>query len=170
MTTNPTVTDPRIDDRAATPADGAEAPEFQRVDPAPAVTTSDIAASTATPPAPAAPPASPAASASNTAPDQGTGRAATPEPQQAPLFDDTAAGELRARWLDVQTGFVDEPRTAVEQADTLVAEVMKRLAEGFASERTMLEQQWSRGDDVSTEDLRVALRRYRSFFDRLLSL
>jgi len=70
----------------------------------------------------------------------------------------------------VQTGFVDEPRAAVEQADALVAEVMKRLADSFATERQALEQQWSRGDDVSTEELRLALRRYRSFFDRLLSV
>ena len=70
----------------------------------------------------------------------------------------------------MQTGFVDEPRAAVEQADALVAEVMKRLADSFATERQALEQQWSRGDDVSTEELRLALRRYRSFFDRLLSV
>jgi hypothetical protein len=64
---------------------------------------------------------------------------------------------------------VDEPRKAVEEADKLVASVMKRLAEGFANERSKLEKQWDRGDNVSTEDLRVALQRYRSFFDRLLS-
>jgi hypothetical protein len=87
-----------------------------------------------------------------------------------PLFDDAAASDLRDRWTDVQTGFVDEPRSAVEAADSLVAEVMKRLADGFATERQALEQQWSRGDDVSTEDLRLALRRYRSFFDRLLKI
>jgi hypothetical protein len=58
----------------------------------------------------------------------------------------------------------------VEQADSLVAEVMQRLAAVFADERNGLEQQWDRGDDTSTKDLRVALRRYRSFFDRLLTL
>ncbi len=73
------------------------------------------------------------------------------------------------RWQDIQVGFVDEPRNCVEQADGLVAEVMKRLAEGFAEERRSLEGQWDRGDQVSTEDLRVALQRYRSFFNRLLS-
>jgi hypothetical protein len=86
------------------------------------------------------------------------------------LFADTDAAALRNRWNDIQTGFVDEPRRAVEQADTLVAEVMKRLAEGFAGERSSLEQQWDRGDNVTTEDLRVALQRYRSFFDRLLAV
>jgi hypothetical protein len=88
----------------------------------------------------------------------------------APLFTEDAATELRDRWTEVQTGFVDEPRKAVEQADALVAEVMKRLAESFATERQALEQQWSKGDDVSTEELRISLRRYRSFFDRLLSV
>ena len=52
----------------------------------------------------------------------------------------------------------------------LVADVMKRLAESFASERGTLEKQWDRGDNVTTEDLRVALQRYRTFFDRLLSV
>jgi hypothetical protein len=77
---------------------------------------------------------------------------------------------LRNRWTEVQTGFVDEPRKAVEQADGLVASAMKRLAEVFAEERSNLEKQWDRGDSVSTEDLRVALQRYRSFFHRLLSI
>ena len=86
-----------------------------------------------------------------------------------PLFSQTDVGELRERWTDVQTGFVDEPRHAVEEADKLVAAVMQRLAQGFANERTNLEKQWDRGDNVSTEDLRVAMQRYRSFFDRLLN-
>jgi len=85
------------------------------------------------------------------------------------LFSETDQRDLRARWSNVQTGFVDEPRKAVEDADNLVASVMKRLAEGFANERSNLEKQWDRGDNVSTEDLRVALQRYRSFFDRLLN-
>jgi hypothetical protein len=77
--------------------------------------------------------------------------------------------DFQGRWENLQTGFVDEPRQTVEQADQLVAEVMQRLAEGFAAERERLEQQWGRGEDISTEDLRVALQRYRSFFRRLLS-
>ena len=84
---------------------------------------------------------------------------------------------LNRRWkisdrsgASLQTGFVDEPRRTVEDADKLVAAVMQRLAEGFANERSGLEKQWDRGDNVSTEDLRVALQRYRSFFDRLLKL
>ena len=70
----------------------------------------------------------------------------------------------------MQAGFVDEPRRAVEHADSLVAEIMKRLAESFAAERASLEKQWDRGDSVTTEDLRVVLQRYRSFFDRLLTI
>jgi hypothetical protein len=85
------------------------------------------------------------------------------------LFSATDVVQLRTHWSNVQAGFVDEPRRAVEEADKLVASVMKRLAEGFANERSTLEKQWGRGDNVSTEDLRVALQRYRSFFDRLLN-
>jgi len=88
----------------------------------------------------------------------------------APLFPNNELQELRNRWSGVQTAFVDEPRSAVEQADGLVAAAMKRLAEVFAEERSRLEQQWDRGDNVSTEDLRIALQRYRSFFQRLLSI
>src|SRR5262245_1778076 len=91
------------------------------------------------------------------------------EEGNATLFRDRDAADLRKRWSDIQGGFVDEPRKAVEQADTLVADVMKRLAEGFTSERSTLEKQWDRGDNVTTEDLRVALQKYRSFFDRLLA-
>jgi hypothetical protein len=92
------------------------------------------------------------------------------EDRSEPLFPGDEAQDLRERWDSIQTGFVDEPRKAVEEADTLVATAMKRLAETFANERRALESQWDRGDDVSTEDLRLALRRYRSFFDRLLSM
>ena len=91
-------------------------------------------------------------------------------PDATPLFPGNELQDLRTRWDGIQTGFVDEPRKAVEQADSLVASAMKRLAEVFAQERSKLEQQWDRGDNVSTEDLRVALQRYRSFFHRLLSI
>jgi hypothetical protein len=89
---------------------------------------------------------------------------------QEPLFAASDAESLRSRWQDVQTQFVDEPRRSVEQADSMVAELMQRLAKMFADERGGLEQQWDRGGEVSTEDLRQALRRYRSFFERLLSV
>jgi hypothetical protein len=86
------------------------------------------------------------------------------------LFLERDAADFRKRWTDTQTAFVDEPRSAVQKADALVADVMKRLAESFASERSTLESQWDRGDSATTEDLRVALQRYRSFFDRLLAV
>ncbi len=87
-----------------------------------------------------------------------------------PLFPENESANFRNRWTEIQGAFVDEPRRAVEQADGLVAEVIKRLASSFADERSKLEGQWGRGDNVSTEDLRVALQRYRAFFDRLLSV
>jgi hypothetical protein len=100
----------------------------------------------------------------------GTATAPAIDEQAAPLFSSEEAKDFRARWDAIQVGFVDEPRRVVEQADSLVAVAMKRLAEMFAAERTKLEGQWDRGDNVSTEDLRLALRRYRSFFGRLLSV
>jgi hypothetical protein len=88
---------------------------------------------------------------------------------ESPLFAENELRDFRARWDQVQTSFVDEPRHAVEQADTLVATVVKHIAEQFAEERSKLEKQWDRGDNVSTEELRQGFRRYRAFFDRLLS-
>jgi hypothetical protein len=87
-----------------------------------------------------------------------------------PLFSAEEAKDFRGRWDAIQVSFVDEPRQVVEQADSLVAVAMKRLAEMFAAERARLEGQWDRGDNVSTEDLRLALQRYRSFFGRILSV
>jgi len=95
------------------------------------------------------------------------------EPMQehlAPLFMAEAAQEFRNRWDAVQIGFVDDPRHAVQQADELVAQVMKSLAESFARQRAGIEADVDQTDQASTENLRVALRRYRSFFQRLLSL
>jgi hypothetical protein len=95
--------------------------------------------------------------------------AATSGAGTQPLLTSSDAEGFRARWTDVQTGFVDAPRQAVESADGLVAELMQHLAKTFADERSGLERQWDRGDDVSTDDLRSAFQRYRSFFERLLS-
>jgi hypothetical protein len=86
------------------------------------------------------------------------------------LFPRNELEEMRERWNGIQAAFIDEPRRAVEQADSLVASGMKRLAEVFAEERARLEAQWDRGDNVSTEELRLALQRYRSFFHRLLNV
>jgi len=87
-----------------------------------------------------------------------------------PMFAGPEAAGYRTQWDAIQTGFVDEPRRAVTEADALVALVIKRLSEVFADERATLESNWGRDSEISTEDLRVSLRRYRSFFERLLSL
>lgn len=110
---------------------------------------------------------------------QGVGEAGTPSSPAgsagsasgngAPLLSEELSTSFQQRWEEVQTRFVDEPRGAVEEADGLVANLMQQLAEGFAQERERLEAQWGRGEDISTEDLRIALQRYRSFFQRLLS-
>jgi hypothetical protein len=77
---------------------------------------------------------------------------------------------FRNRWRDIQTSFVDEPKPSVEKADQLVASVIQQLVQVFADERARLETDWRKGGEVSTEDLRQALKRYRSFFDRLLTV
>ncbi len=94
----------------------------------------------------------------------------SPSEMDAPLFNEAEINDYRSRWSNVQTGFVDEPRRSVEEADHLVASVMQRLAEGFANERASLEKQWDHGENVSTEDLRIALQRYRAFFGKLLNV
>jgi hypothetical protein len=86
------------------------------------------------------------------------------------LFPADTAAQYRARWSEVQGSFVDDPRRAVADGDELVAEVMQSLAESFAHERQRLEDELSHTGEASTEALRVGLRRYRSFFERLLSL
>jgi len=86
------------------------------------------------------------------------------------LFSTDEAGSLRSRWGGIQVGFVDEPKRSVKEADQLVGEVISHLAEGFATERQRLASQWDRSDDVSTEDLRCSFHRYRSIFERLLSI
>ncbi|HEY8691298.1 MAG TPA: hypothetical protein VIR57_01015 [Chloroflexota bacterium] len=97
-----------------------------------------------------------------------TAAGAGSDPEATPLFAEQEATQFRDRWDEVQAGFVDEPRRAVEQADGLVAEVMQRLAASFSDERSRLEASWGRGEETETEGLRLALRKYRSFFDRLL--
>ena len=101
------------------------------------------------------------------------------EPEVAPsepvgngesLFGGTDLAGLKARWDDVQAAFVDDPRQCVQKADHLVSDVVERLTAGFSEARTQLEEQWSRGQEASTEELRVALKRYREFFQRLLSV
>lgn len=92
------------------------------------------------------------------------------EEELAPLFADNVSDRFRTQWDAVQSSFVDDPRQAVRRGDELVAQVMKNLAETFSEERARLESQLDRSDAANTENLRVALRRYRSLFKRLLSL
>jgi hypothetical protein len=94
---------------------------------------------------------------------------AEPSAERKLFADDDLAG-LRARWVDVQAGFVDDPRECVQRADGLVSDVVKQLTAGFTQARSRLEEQWGRGEEASTEDLRVALKQYRDFFERLLAI
>lgn len=100
--------------------------------------------------------------------DRGSERMAAEE-SWGRLLPADAVQEFRTRWDRVQTAFVDDPQTAVKQADELVSQAVKRLADTFSEQRSGLERQWAQGGDVSTEDLRVALRKYRAFFQRLLA-
>ena len=100
----------------------------------------------------------------------GQGRPQPASVETPPLMKTEDEENFRSRWNSIQTGFVDEPRGSVEQADELVAELMQHLARSFSDQRSNLETQWQRSEQVSTEELRGALRRYRSFFDRLLSI
>ena len=93
--------------------------------------------------------------------------ATTDEERLAALLDESHAEEFRERWQTIQSTFVDEPKQSVEQADALVTDVIQQLTETFEQERRSVEQQLD-SDDVSTEDRRVTLQRYRSFFERLL--
>jgi hypothetical protein len=96
------------------------------------------------------------------------------EPEQSEddraLFDDSELQSFRGRWEQVQSDFVDEPREAVQKADDLVSDLVERLTSGFSQTRSGLEEQWKKGEEASTEDLRVALTRYRAFFQRLLKV
>lgn len=90
--------------------------------------------------------------------------------QLEPLFEDEAARKFRSRWQVIQGKFVDDPRDSVKQADDLVADIIKSVTMSFSDRRMSLEKQWNSGQNVSTEDMRQALKRYRSFFERLLTL
>jgi hypothetical protein len=87
-----------------------------------------------------------------------------------PLFENDEAERFRTQWLSIQSKFVDDPRASVKEADDLVANIVKSVTMGFSNRRVSLEQQWNSGENISTEDLRMALKQYRSFFERLLTL
>jgi hypothetical protein len=116
------------------------------------------------------PPSEPQSATVATGSGTGAATVRAPKEESAALFGPNESSELRARWDSIQVGFVDEPRKAVQEADALVSQTMKRLADIFADERKKLEQQWDGNEDISTEDFRIALRRYRSFFGRLLAI
>ena len=101
---------------------------------------------------------------------QETRRDEAQDGQDQALFADDEAQSFRSRWEDVQRGFVDEPRESVQKADDLVSDLVERLTNGFAETRSGLEEQWNKGEEASTEDLRIALTRYRAFFQRLLKV
>ena len=94
----------------------------------------------------------------------------TAQDELAPLFEDTASEKFRSRWLAIQSRFVDDPGASVQQADELVTEVIQGITRSFADRRSSLEKGWSGGGEASTEELRLALKQYRSFFERLLTL
>lgn len=91
-------------------------------------------------------------------------------PERPPLLPQQQVEDLRSQWTAIQTNFIDEPRQSVKDADALVASASKQISEAFASQRSLLEKQWGEGDQISTEELRLALQQYRSFFSRLLSI
>lgn len=101
--------------------------------------------------------------------DASAGQAASGGNDQDLFADDELAG-LRARWDNVQASFVDDPKECVQKADGLVADLVEQLTRSFSHSRSQLEEQWARGEDASTEDLRITLKRYREFFDRLLAV
>jgi hypothetical protein len=122
-------------------------------------------------PPPAEPDPSPTGTGSGAAVTGAPANTSRVEPSAEPsLFADDDLAGLRARWNDVQAGFVDDPRACVQKADGLVADVVTRLTSGFTEARSRLEHEWGRGEEASTEDLRVALTRYREFFERLLAV
>jgi len=84
------------------------------------------------------------------------------------LLDREESEHLHTRWSEIQGKFVDEPRSAVQQADALVTEVIEKITQMFVNEHSSLESQWNQGNDVTTEDLRQALQHYRAFFNRLV--
>jgi hypothetical protein len=121
-------------------------------------------------------PAEPAGEADPTGevspPTTATPTAAAPVDTASPdtLFAESDLTELRARWNDVQAAFVDDPKDCVQKADGLVSDAVDQLTASFSHARSRLEEQWARGEEASTEDLRLALKRYREFFERLLSV
>jgi len=94
-----------------------------------------------------------------------------PQPENPQLPSPSRPVEnFQTRWDGIQTGFIDDPRVAVRNADALIESAMKQISEGFAAKREHLKTQWDRGEQASTEDLRLALQQYRSIFSHLNSM
>ena len=147
--------EPAVQSSAPSPAAGQEQTQSQTsVAPAGHAAASEGGAPSLEPPTASAEPAS--------------------EKREAPttetLFADDELAELRARWAGVQAAFVDDPKECVQKADVLVSDLVEQLTTGFAQARSRLEEQWARGQEASTEDLRLALMHYREFFERLLAV
>jgi len=159
---------PNPDTEVDRPSGGLSTADLAGVGSATQATTTDVSGTET--PAPPEQRLEPQSLAPAPTADQPAKPAQTDEERRTPLFAADAAESFRSRWQDIQTSFIDEPTRAVEQADSLVAEIMQQLAKTFADERSHLEEQGEHGKDISTEDLRMALRHYRSFFDRLLSI
>jgi hypothetical protein len=160
MTTHEQETITDSPDEAAIPV--AEAPRVQdettpvTPEPAPPADTAAPSADTAAPNAEAPEPEPPSAKHESSADEM--------------LFAGDDLAELRARWAGVQAVFVDDPKDCVQKADVLVSDLVEQLTTGFTQARSRLEEQWSRGEEASTEDLRLALMHYREFFERLLAV
>lgn len=149
---------------------------YDESQPAVAETTGRAADRTA-PDEPLVPTSAPAQAADDTANqsqvasrDRSTAPATDESSTEIMLFADDDLAELSARWAGVQAAFVDDPQDCVQKADVLVSDLVDRLTNGFAHARSRLEEQWARGEQASTEDLRMALMHYRNFFERLLAV
>ena len=176
MTTHdePTTTNPTPTTRPESSSAGTEQPTAQAVPSATSDNPSSATMRTDSPPRQDQPPTVDDESSMAVAEESQTGNvpptAGVERSSDELLFADDDLSGLRSRWDDVQVAFVDDPTECVQKADALVAEVVEQLTAGFSEARSRLEAQWARGEDASTEDLRLALRRYREFFQRLLAV
>lgn len=134
----------------------------------PKPTGNDAPSARTEPPTPGTEPATPGTNSPVARTQPPTGE--TEPLNEKSLFADAELSGLRSRWDEVQSGFVDDPRQCVQKADALVSDVVDQLTTGFSEVRSRLEAQWARGEEASTEDLRLALKRYRAFFQRLLAV
>jgi hypothetical protein len=160
------------------PAEEHTAPDAS-ADPSAAADEASLASNAPSPveqtpsPSPAASPDPATASGGTATSTPAAAEHASVEPESSPeelLFADDELAELRGRWGAVQAAFVDDPKDCVQKADVLVSDLVEQLTTGFSHARSRLEEQWARGEEASTEDLRVALMHYREFFERLLAV